>query len=248
MTNARSSLANVLTPGATTFYRHVLETLKARRIPALVGGAWAFEARTGIGGRTKDLDLFVRPRHVEAALAALAEAGYRTEMTSPLWIAKAFDGDELVDLIFSSGNGLCTVDDDWFRHARRATILGVRTRLIPIEEMIWSKSFLMERDRFDGADVQHLIIAARGRLDADRLIERFGVHWRVLLAHVILFDYAFPSERALVPQPLRDALAERASVATDGRDAGRVCYGTFVSRHQYVTDIEDRGFVDARHA
>ena len=106
MTTARSSLANVLTPAATTFYRHVLETLKGRRIPALVGGAWAFEARTGIGGRTKDLDLFLRPRHVEAALAVLADEGYRTEMTSPLWIAKAFDGDELVDLIFRSGNGL----------------------------------------------------------------------------------------------------------------------------------------------
>jgi hypothetical protein len=35
----RSSLASVLTPATTTFYRHVLETLKARRISALVGGA-----------------------------------------------------------------------------------------------------------------------------------------------------------------------------------------------------------------
>jgi hypothetical protein len=247
MTETAASLASDLPPRTISFYREVLEALKSRRIGALVGGSWAFEARTGIGGRTKDLDLFIRPRDVEAALALLGDR-YRTEMTSPLWIAKVFDGQEIVDLIFSSGNGLCTVDDAWFRHATRATILGVRTRIIPIEEMIWSKSFLMERDRFDGADVQHLILAARGRLDADRLLQRFGVHWRVLLAHVTLFDYAFPSERGLIPARLRETLVERA--ATDGqpRDAKRVCYGPFVSRHQYVTDIEDGGFVDARRA
>ena len=126
-------LAANLDPRAVAFYRHVMEVLRARRIGFLVGGAWAFEAHTRIAGRTKDLDLFIRPRDVESALAVLEAEGYRTELTSPLWIGKAYMGDDLVDLIFSSGNGICTVDDDWFRHARPATVLGMRTRLIPIE-------------------------------------------------------------------------------------------------------------------
>jgi len=244
------TLAANLDPKAVAFYRHVMETLRAARIGALVGGAWAFEALTGISGRTKDLDLFLRPRHVEAALAALDAAGYRTELTSPLWIAKAYDGAEFVDLIFSSGNSLCTVDDDWFRHARRTTVLGMRARLIPIEEMIWSKAFLMERDRFDGADVQHLILAAGGRLDADRLLSRFGVHWRVLLAHVVLFDYAFPGRRALIPERLRRTLMTRAvdGWSAGGEEDGRLCYGTFVSRLEYLPDVVDGGYVDARGA
>jgi hypothetical protein len=241
-------LAANLDPRAVAFYRHVLEELRAKRIGALIGGAWAFEAHTGIAGRTKDLDLFLRPRDVEPALAVLEAAGYRTELTSPLWIAKAFHGRDLVDLIFSSGNGLCTVDDEWFRHARRATVLGLRTRLIPIEEMIWSKSFLMERDRFDGADVNHLILAARGRLDGDRLLSRFGVHWRVLLAHVVLFDYAFPGRRALVPEGLRRELLARATDGWADADGADLCYGTFLSRHQYNDDVSDGPFVDARQA
>ena len=233
------------------FYVRSMDTLAAAGIEFLVGGAWAFEAHTGIGGRTKDLDLFLRPGDVEAAMSALEEQGSRTELTSPIWIGKAFEADEVVDLIFSSGNGLCTVDDDWFADARPATVLGRTVRLIPIEEMIWSKAFLMERDRFDGADVQHLILAADGRLDAERLLARFGVHWRVLLAHVVLFDYAFPSKRGLISDALREPLMERAANAGDAveaEDDRDLCYGTFLSRHQYVGDVEDGGFIDARRA
>jgi hypothetical protein len=245
------SLVEELDEGTIDFYRRAMEALDGAGVSFLVGGAWAFEAHTGIGGRTKDLDLFLRPGDVEAAMAALDGVGHRTELTSPLWIGKAFDHDEVVDLIFSSGNGLCTVDDDWFEHAVRSTVLGRTVGLIPIEEMIWSKSFLMERDRFDGADIQHLILAADGTLDADRLLARFGVHWRVLLAHVVLFDYAFPSKRASLPDALRATLMKRAASAGEAGEADDerdLCYGTFLSRHQYVVDVEDGAFIDARKA
>lgn len=239
-----------LDPRAVAFYRHALDSLADAGVPVLVGGAWAFEAHTGIAGRrTKDLDLFLRPGHVEAAVAALAERGYRTKMTSPVWIAKAFMDDDYVDLIFSSGNGLCTVDDAWFDNAPRGDVLGMPVRLIPIEEMIWSKSFLAERDRFDGADVQHLILAANGRLDGDRLLSRFGLHWRVLLAQLVLFDYCFPSRRGLVPNELRTRLLEQAAdLGDDSADGVDLCFGTFLSRHEYVVDVTEGGFVDARHA
>ena len=245
------SLVEELDKRTIDFYLRSMDALDAAGVEFLVGGAWAFEAHTGIGGRTKDLDLFLRPGDVEAAMAALDDVGHRTELTSPLWIGKAFHREEVVDLIFSSGNGLCTVDDSWFEHAVRSTVLGRPVRLIPIEEMIWSKSFLMERDRFDGADIQHLILAADGALDTDRLLARFGVHWRVLLAHVVLFDYAFPSKRSLLPDDLRATLLERSTNAGDAVEADDdrdLCYGTFLSRHQYVVDVEDGAFIDARHA
>jgi hypothetical protein len=241
-------------PRAVAFFRHVIESLRRARVPVLVGGAYAFEAYTGIGGQTKDLDLFLRPAHVKRALDAIASAGYTTELTAPTWLAKAIDGDDQVDLIFSSGNGVCVVDDEWFAHARRASVLGYRMRLIPIEEMVWSKGFIMERGRFDGGDVVHLIRAARGRLDGDRLLARFGVHWRVLLAHVVLFDYVYPADRAMVPTALRNELLTRASRESgeqpiDGRlDAAALCFGTFLSRLSYVDDVERFGLMDARHA
>ena len=242
-----------LDPRAVAFFRHSIEALRRAKVPFLVGGAHATEAYTGIEALTKDLDLFLRAAHVERALTALSAAGYETELTSPVWIAKAYDGDDRVDLIFNSGNGVSVVDDGWFEHAPRVRVLGYRLPLVPVEEMVWSKAFLMERDRFDGADVAHLIRAARGKLDGDRLLERFGVHWRVLLAHVTLFDYIYPADRALIPSPLRDELLTRAAAearepAVSVRPDVALCFGTFLSRHAYRPDIEEFGLVDARNA
>ena len=62
-----------------------------------------------------------------------------------------------MDVIFNSGNGVARVDDLWFDHAPRTNVLGVIVRLSPAEEMIWSKAFIQERERFDGADVLHLL-------------------------------------------------------------------------------------------
>jgi hypothetical protein len=33
---------------------------------------------------------------------------------------------------------------------------------VAVEEMVWQKAFIMERERFDGADVVHLIQAPWG--------------------------------------------------------------------------------------
>jgi hypothetical protein len=249
----RVSPAANLDPQAVAFYRHVISLLREARIGFLVGGAWAFTSYTGIDAETKDLDLFLRPADIERALGTLAAAGYETELTSPIWIGKVVHGDDLVDLIFSSGNGVSVVDDDWFAHARRANVLGHRLRLVPREEMIWSKAFLMERDRFDGADVLHLLRSARGAIDGERLLTRFGLHWRVLLAHVVLFDYVYPADRDAIPKSLRDELLARAVGEASGETAaGRedvaLLFGTFLSRHAYATDLEEGGLIDARQA
>ena len=163
------------------FYRHVLETMHVAGVRFLVGGAWALERFTGISRLTKDIDLFVVPAERDAALRALAAIGYETEVTSPVWLAKARCGDDFVDVIFSSGNGIATVDDDWFVHAVAGEVLGVRVKLCPAEEMIWSRSWVMERERYDGADVAHLIRAHGLGMDWQRLLARFGPYWRVLL-------------------------------------------------------------------
>ena len=57
------------------------------------------------------------------------------------------------------------VDDLWFTHAAPGRVLGVPVLLCPPEEMIWSKAFIMERERYDGADVAHLILACGRELD-----------------------------------------------------------------------------------
>ena len=129
-----------------------------------MGGAYAFERYTGIERHTKDFDIFCRRADAEPILEVLESAlGCRTEMTFPHWLGKAYNpatGD-FIDVIYSSGSGIAVVDDEWFTHARPAEVLGIPARLCPAEEMIWSKAFIMERERYDGNDVAHLLHATR---------------------------------------------------------------------------------------
>src|SRR5436189_5174111 len=85
-----------------TFYRRTLHVLSDARVPFLVGGSHAFLNYTGIVRETKDFDLFIRRDNLEAGMSALREAGYNTEITFPHWLAKARQGTDTVDLVFSS--------------------------------------------------------------------------------------------------------------------------------------------------
>src|SRR5262249_58227187 len=86
-------------------------------VPYLVGGAYALATLAGIERHTKDMDIFVRESDRDRILRALEAAGYRTEVTYPHWLAKAWIVERFVDVIYRSGNGLAEVDDAWFDHA-----------------------------------------------------------------------------------------------------------------------------------
>src|ERR1051326_4447045 len=156
-----------LDPATFIFYERSLHALPDAGVPFLLGGAYAFEPYTGIARHTKDFDIFVRPADIAITFAALAANGCETELRFPHWLPTARCGDDLVDIIFSSGNGVATVDERWFEYAVEDVVLGVPVPLIPAEEMIWSKGFIMERERYDGADVVH-VIQARARARAWR--------------------------------------------------------------------------------
>ena len=104
--------------------------------------------------------------------------GTRYRHLSLAGLGKGYRGEDFVDVIFSSGNGVARVDEEWFERAVAEEVLGYPTRLIPAEEMIWSKAFVQERERFDGADIAHLIRSRGEGLDWERLLRRFGRHWR----------------------------------------------------------------------
>jgi len=105
----------------------------------------------------------------------------------------------------------------------------------------------MERERYDGADVAHLLLHCARDLDWDRLLERFGRHFRVLLTHLLLFGYIYPGERDRIPRRVWDGLLDR--LAKEGPpkpEEEKLCRGTLLSRGQYLLDVEERGYRDAR--
>ena len=229
------------------FYREAMDVLSRAGVPFLVGGAFAFIHQAGIDRSTKDLDIFVRPSDVNRLLAACTAAGYDADLVFSHWLAKVRTPHGFIDVIFSSGNGVAVVDDAWFEHATEREVLGVTVKVAPAEESIWSKSFVMERERYDGADVAHIILAYGDRMDWRRLIDRFGAYWRVLLSHLVLFGFIYPSERAKVPAGVLDELLQRLAGEMAGPGPTEpVCYGTLLSWSQYLGDVFAGSFRDAR--
>jgi len=234
-------------PTGRAFYRHGLTLLNDAKVPFLVGGAYALERYTGISRYTKDLDIFVQPGDRDRIIETLANAGYQADVTFPHWLAKAYYGEYFIDIIFSSGNGICIVDEAWFEHAPRREVLGVPVLLCPMEEIIWSKSFVLERERYDGADIAHILRVCAERLNWPRLMDRFGAHWRVLFSHLVLFGFIYPAERSRIPEWVMQKLI--ALLTEEMRNVpppGQLCQGTLLSREQYLTDIMHWGYEDAR--
>jgi len=230
---------------AASFYMCALQKLEETGIPFLLGGAFAFSHYSKVPRETKDIDVFVRPVDCPRVLQAFSEAGYETDVAFPHWLGKIRRGDHFMDVIYASGNGIARVDDLWFDHAPRADVLGMIVRLSPVEEMIWSKAFIQERERFDGADVLHLLREMAPSLDWPRLLMRFGDYWRVLLSHLILFGFVYPDKRHNIPAWVTEELVRRLTVSRTNLNSD-VCYGTLLSREQYLHDIEQTKYRDAR--
>jgi hypothetical protein len=242
-----SEAALQLDPVEQEVHGRALALLQDAGLSPMVGGAYAMRTHAGLWRDTKDLDLFLRKDRVGEALQRLARAGYRTELTDPLWIAKAFEGPYFIDLIFSSGNGIATVDEEWERRAARAEVLGREALIVPAEEMIWQKAYIQERERFDGADIHHLLRCGGAQLDWEHILRRFGDHWPILFGHLVSFRFAFPSDKDQVPSWVMRDLMDRLGKAEGGPAAAeRICRGTLLSRQQYLTEVNEHGYRDAR--
>jgi hypothetical protein len=232
-------------PVARAFYAEALSELVESGIPFLVGGAFAFEHYTQIERYTKDIDIFLRKQDLEQTLEFYRARGFHADILFRHWLAKVYAEHYFIDLIFSSGNGLAVVDDAWFEHAVETNILGVPVKLCSAEESIWSKAFIQERERFDGADVAHLLHRVGPTLNWRRLLAIFGPHWRVLLAHIIVFGFVYPDRRDNVPSWVTAELVARLIAERDD-PSDLVCNGTLLSREQYLFDITQLGYTDPR--
>ncbi|KAL0480808.1 hypothetical protein AKO1_006947 [Acrasis kona] len=237
----------ILTKKQEDFYKDVLAALRLNNFDFLLGGTLAYSHYTGVKRHTKDLDIFVRPHDFDKILLVLNEKGFEVEKTFPHWLGKIYRGKQFIDVIYRSANGDCEVDDGWFDNSVEGTCLGLKVMITPPEEMIWSKAAIMEKERFDGADVNHIIKAIGTNLNWDRLVERFGPRWRVLFAHCVLFGFVYRSERDCIPNWVMEHFQKLLQQELqEEKPNDNVCYGPILSRAQYLTDVNRWGYRDAR--
>lgn len=232
-------------PEAEAFYGRALDELLKLGTPFFVAGTYAVSAYTGISRQTKDLDIFCKAGDFLHILNHFNDMGYRIQVEDERWIGKVFDDKAFFDVIFASSNGTMPIGEQWFEHARHGQVLGKPAMLIGPTELVWSKCFIQNRDRFDGADVAHLILKAHDQIDWRRLLDYMEVHWEVLLIHLLNFRWVYPTERDKVPDWLLDNLLERVARQRNLPPSQmKVCRGRMLSRRDYEIDVKEWGFGD----
>ncbi|GHA80496.1 nucleotidyltransferase [Pontibacter akesuensis] len=225
---------------AHDFYREALGILSNSDADFMVGGGFALRLYTDIMRDTKDLDIFCKSGDTPRILKAFKEAGYETELTDARWLAKAINGDNFMDIIFNNPGNHCAVDDEWFARSTSSELLGIKVKVIPAETLIWSKLYVQNRERFDGADINHIILRYGDKLDWKWLWHHMDVHWQLLLSQVLSFQFVYPSERDLVPRWLFDELMVRAQEQFDmPPPKEKICRGPLIDQTQYATDITE---------
>ena len=108
----------------------------------------------------------------------------------------------------ASSNGE-EVDNSWIQRAHPAVVHEVQTRVLAPEELVASKLFVAMRERFDGADIAHVIYGTHGSFDWNREMELVGEHWQMLLWSLVLFSYVYPAQRHYVPSGVWQELLRR---------------------------------------
>ncbi len=104
----------------------------------------------------------------------------------------------------------------------------------------------IEDERYDGADIAHLILKQHDQIDWRRLLAYMELHWEVLLAHLLNFRWAYPSERDCVPRWLMDELVARLKTQFElPSPRVKICRGRLFSQVDYEPAVEEWGFVDA---
>jgi hypothetical protein len=239
-----SSIPQQLPEKQESLYREVLTILEEKKIPYAVSGAFALRQHTGISRFTKDLDLFLSPTEVPNALAELREHGFVCDMVDPVWLAKARRDEFFVDLITGMSNALMTVDQSWINRARPAMIVGVKTRVLAPEELLASRLFVVRRERFDGADIAHIIYGSGGELDWDRVLALTGEHWEMLLWALILFRYVYPAHTHYVPAALWEDLLCRFTKLVQHPDPKAPFRGSLVDDNMFAIDVREWGLED----
>lgn len=220
------------------FYSEALELLKQHGKSFLLGGAFALREYTGIYRNTKDIDLFVKAADYQQVLKFFADSGYEVEVTDSRWIAKVFHKDYFIDIIFNTTNNLCPVDSSWFKYGIEKKLLGIPVRCVAPEELIWCKSYIQDRGRFDGADINHLILRQGKSMDWERLLGRMEQHWHLLLAQLLNFQFVYPADRDIIPRWLFDNLLKKAHHQYDiPASKNKVCRGPILDHSSYEIDI-----------
>jgi len=191
-------------------YRGVLERAAARGLRFAMSGGFTASFYTAMWRNTKDMDLCVLPDEREAMIEVTREAGlhdlYDDKPYDRRWIYRSTHDGIIVDVIWRMANMAGDVDDAWLDNGPQISLYEQKVRLVPPEEMIWSKIHIVQRERCDWTDIMNMLYATGAALDWSRLIERVASEERLLASVLLLFSWVAPGRARTFPEWIWDRL------------------------------------------
>jgi hypothetical protein len=212
-------------PGEWAVYAEVIQRARARGIRFAFGGAFATAVYTGELRNTKDFDFYLLPSDREPMKQVMREAGLKDHFEQLAydrsWIYRGSRGDVIVDAIWAMANHRTEVDEYWLSHGPEISIRGERLQAIPVEELIWSKLYVLQRGRCDWGDVFNLIDARADSLDWDHLLDRLSTDTPLLAGALCVFTWLAPDRVHAIPESVRARLGLGEPPAGDDTEASR---------------------------
>jgi hypothetical protein len=234
-------------PGSSEgFYAEIIRLMAESEIPFLLSGTYALSCYTGIVRPTKDVDVFAKAGDALRMLSFFKARGFDVQIVDERWLYRVTRGELFVDIITNMPTSSTPVTDEWFTDAPEARLFDTKVHLVPPTQFVWSKIFVADRYRYDGADVAHVILKRSEDIDWRQLISHMELYWEVLLMALLNFRFVYPSERNLVPRWVMDELLERlhAQLSMPAAEK-RVCRGRIFSPRDYMIDVNEWGFSEA---
>jgi hypothetical protein len=228
---------------AQEFYPQALKMLHESGLPFMMGGGFALRQYTGMQRAMKDMDVFCTAGDCPRLLKLFSDEGFETELVDARWLAKAFKDGKYVDFIFNNPGSFTPVNDNWYRHATEGVEFGVPVKYISAEDLFKCKIYVQNRERYDGSDLNHLILRYGKNMNWKRVFETLEHHWHLLLAQFMSFQFVYPSERDIIPRDIFDELLLRAKEQFDmPPPTEKVCRGLLFDQTQYAPAVTDWGF------
>lgn len=215
-------------------YRPVILAAEERKLVFAIGGGPAQSEYSKRQRWTKDLDFFLKPTDVPAMKAIMEEQGiedyFEHEEYDRSWIYRGIKDEVILDIIWTMPNHRMVVDDLWLTRGLQVQINDLRLRLLSPEELLWSKIYVMQRDRTDWPDLLNLIHTCAEELDWKHLCNRLGEDVLLLGGLLSVYKWMCPGGARRLPEWLWDEIR---AADRDQQETG--C----VKERQFLLDTRD---------
>lgn len=200
-------------------YKSVMAAAREHGIPFAIGGALSAMTYAGSWRDTKDIDLYILKRDRGQLIRVLADLGlqdyYEQLPYDRNWIYRSYKNGIIVDIMWAMANQRAAVTETWLR-GPEIEVDGVRFRLLPPEEAIWSKLYVMQRDRCDWPDIFNIVRGLSGDLDWQRLMSKLNGDVRLFGGVLSAYGWLCPDEARKIPA----SVWEQAGVSPPAEQGG----------------------------